>query len=139
MSKINELQLASGRRINLISINQWETYRGFLEGIPTKEINKDLIEEALDMVKPAPYLIEPIETPIIMERKYWAGTPASIPLKVCIAEFASFPRGGNPSHYDYSRLTLVWFQNEFAFPIEESILEEIRSLDWDKHASDFEF
>jgi hypothetical protein len=52
-----------------------------LEGVPTKEINKGLIEEALDMVKPAPYLIEPIETPILMEREYRVGTFSIDPFK----------------------------------------------------------
>jgi|CXWL01.1.fsa_nt_gi hypothetical protein len=146
MTKINEFQLASGRNINLIGINQRETYAGFLEGMPTKEINQLLIKEAVEAAKQlwneAPYLIEPIETPIIWKREYPLGIPASIPGKVCISQLRSFyPRGENMglSGLEYSLLTLVWFQDEFAFPIDDSILEKIHSLDWDRYATDCQY
>jgi hypothetical protein len=85
-----------------------------------------------------PYLIPPIETPIEIDRKYPFGTPASIPGITCIAQFDSFDPARDKS-MDASTLPIVWFQSDFAFPIEDSILEHIRLLNWEKYASDFQY
>jgi hypothetical protein len=34
----------------------------------------------------------------------------------------------------WSALTVIWFQDEFAFPIDPLVLIEIASIDWDAHA-----
>ncbi len=39
---------------------------------------------------------------------------------------------------DYSVLTVIWFQDDFAFPIDPQVLEQIRALDWEQLAQDFE-
>lgn len=38
-----------------------------------------------------------------------------------------------------SSLTIVWYQDGFATPIEESVLEHIKTIDWDKVAEGYEF
>lgn len=37
-----------------------------------------------------------------------------------------------------SELKIVWFQNLWAFPIDNIILEEIKNIDWEKYASDYD-
>lgn len=73
MAPKNELQLESGREIRLLAINQWGTYSGLLEGVPTKEMNEGTIKHTLAEAKRLwdgnPYLIQPPETPIELNRK----------------------------------------------------------------------
>jgi hypothetical protein len=55
----------------------------------------------------------------------------------CIASFnAALPVRDPDKHL--SALTVVWYQNEFALPIEQTVLEQLRLLDWDSFAVDVE-
>ncbi len=140
MSKRDEFRLSNGRVIRLVAIDQWGTYSGLLEGIPTKEMNERYIRRTLENVRDRwhfePYLIQPIETPIELGREYPFGTPASIPDITCVGRFDCFDIARDKS-MDGSTLRIVWFQSDFAFPIDSAIQEHIYSLDWEKYASDF--
>lgn len=142
MSNRSEFKLGDGRSIRLMSIDQWGTYSGLLEGVPTKEMNERYIRYTMDEARKRrnfePYLIPPIETPIEIDRKYPLGTPASIPGITCIAQFDCLDPARDKS-MDASTLPIVWFQSDFAFPIEDAILEHIRLLNWEKFASDFQY
>ena len=142
MIKRNEFQLTNGRSISLVAIDQWGTYSGLLEGVPTTEMNERHIRYTMDEARKRrnfePYLIRPVETPINLDRKYPFGTPASIPAITCIAQFNCFDSARDKSK-DASTLPVVWFQSDFAFPIDDAIVEHIRSLNWEKHASDFQY
>ena len=55
----------------------------------------------------------------------------------CMARFRSeekWPEDGSIGEYDYSILTIAWFQDNFAFPIAEDILEKIKEIDWNSNA-----
>ena len=34
----------------------------------------------------------------------------------------------------FSALSILWFQEDWMMPIDESILNQIKSIDWDKYA-----
>jgi hypothetical protein len=140
MFKQNEFILESGRKIRLRAIDQWETYSGLLEGVPTHEMNERIIKRALEAAEQRwhfePFLIRPEEASIDIGREYPFGTPASIPGIVCMAIFDCFETARDKSK-DGSTLPVVWFQTDFAFPIDEAIQAQIKSLDWEKFASDF--
>ena len=142
MPNQHEFQLNSGRLIRLTAIDQWGTYSGLLEGLPTREMNARIIKRTLEDAKQKshfdPYLIQPTETLIEMERKYPYGVPASIPAITCVAHFDCFDIARDASS-DGSTLSMVWFQSDFAFPIDEAILSHIQSVDWDKYASDYAY
>jgi hypothetical protein len=139
MSNRSEFKIRDGRSIRLIAIDQWGTYSGLLEGVPTKEMNERHIRYTMDEARKRrkfePYLIPPVETSIEIDGKYPFGTPASIPGITCIAQFDCFDPVKDKS-MDASTLPIVWFQSDFAFPIEDAILEHLRSLNWEKYASD---
>lgn len=142
MPSRNEFQLGSGRMIRLVAIDQWGTYTGLLEGIPTKEMNERHIRRTMDTARERwhfdPYLIQPIETPIELDRDYTFGTPASIPAVTCVGQFDCFDTARDNS-MDGSTLPIVWFQDDFAFPVDDVIQQHIQSLDWEQHASDFQY
>lgn len=140
MPNTTEFKLECGRTVRLVAIDQWGTYSGLLEGVPTKEMNERIVSRSLDQAKnrwnQKPYLIPPIETPIDLARKYPFGTPASIPGITCLAHFDCFDAVVDHK-MDASALTLVWFQTDFAFPIDDAVRADILMLDWDKNATDY--
>ena len=137
--KRTEFQLNNGRTIYLESINQWKTYSGLLEGLPTRRMNDRTIKGIVSNLKKTsgndPYLIEPVESPIDLDYDYPFGEPAQLPRIVCIASFHCLKPVQDDS-MDYSDLSVVWFQNQFAFPIDESAQNAIRSIAWKAYAID---
>jgi hypothetical protein len=142
MSK--EFQLRSGRTIGLCEFRQCLTYEGLLEGLPTEEMNQRTINALMSSPKTRsydvpPYLIPPVEKPVPFHHgdKYPFGTPSALPSINCIARFKSEPtRKGNG---DFSGLTVIWFQDDFAFPIDPAVIEQLESIDWDLYAGNREW
>lgn len=144
MSKVGNIQLASGRTIRLRSIKQRQEYAGLLEGLPTREMNKRSIDAVLAEVRRTdgcePYLVQPMEKAIeyLKGERYPFGEPAALPAIGCIGRFTCLEPARDSSK-DYSSLTVIWFQEDFAFPIEAGVLEQIRMLDWTRYALDYEY
>lgn len=138
-----EFRLAEGRDIGLVSLDQRFTYEGLLEGLPTVESNRRLLE-GLRVAKPAQrpdiacLLLPPPETLILWEseRPYPFGTPASLPAVICVGRFRSSApaRAG-----DYSELIVTWLQDAFALPISPDVVEQLTRIEWAKVASDLEY
>lgn len=138
----NDVLLESGRVIHLRSIEQWGTYSGLLEGIPTREMNHRIIKRTMDAAREKyhfePYLISPVEALIDGFPGYRFGTPAEIPSITCVATFECYSIARDES-MDASILPVVWFQSDFAFPIADNILVSLRLLKWEDVASDFQY
>jgi hypothetical protein len=142
MTTKHQFQLKSGREIQLITIYQWSTYSGLLEGLPTQEMNQRIIKGAVAKSREwwsmKPYLVAPTETLINLVNDYPFGTPARLPGITCLGRFEC----KDPVHdrdMAYSELAVVWFQPEFAFPIEELIETELHRMEWDAHAIDRDY
>lgn len=127
------LTLDDDSKVSMIALNQSRTYEGLLEGLPTTEMNVRTIARAIVSAQKiwgdAPQLIPPKVTPISVSRKYPFGDPASIPGILCLSRWESgFESRGD---LDGSAMcTIVWFQSEFALPIDEAVAVQIRSLNW---------
>jgi len=59
-----------------------------------------------------------------------------LPSTTCIALFNSTALSRRDSE-PYSSMVVVWFQNEFALPIEDEVLGLIRRIDWESQAADW--
>lgn len=147
MSKTGEIVLTSGREIGLISLNQSFTHHGLLEGAPTARMNQEIIDRAVQEERNkqhsrTPYLIPPAQTPITFpgSTRYPFGEPMRIPSILCIARYVSRLPAHDPSDpmLYYSQLSVIWFQEDFAFPIEGAVLEALSQIDWEKLAYDVE-
>jgi hypothetical protein len=57
---------------------------------------------------------------------------------VCVVRLDSHQPVRDQSKH-LSGLGVVWFQADFAFPIESAALEQLQSIDWDRHAVDWEY
>jgi hypothetical protein len=137
------LKLAqSGRDIRLNTLVQYHTYAGLLEGAPGQDINAALVQEAVDTARArlltvgTPFLIKPIERPLDPEVRPSRGLPQRmrLPNIVCLADFFSMDPAGDDRDL-FSSLPIVWFQDEFALPIDPNIEREIVAVDWDALAT----
>jgi len=133
-----KLTLHSGREITLTTLNQKRTYAGLLEGTPNAKSNNLGIEWTLKEAQrlcvegEKPYLITPPRRddnrePGDMRRLVEANPlhiPEWLPAVECIAQFQS----------STSFLVVVWYQEDFAPPIQEPALGQLLALDWDSLA-----
>ena len=77
------------------------------------------------------HLIKPEQVKIECAGEYLFGIPASLPVVTCIAE-SRFGKPYRDMNHFYSVLGLVWFQSNYAFPIEAKILKEIKLIPFSK-------
>jgi hypothetical protein len=131
--------LSNGRTIGLQSLKQWAVYAGLLEGLPTRQRNhaelKRLVEEVGRQDGRAPLLITPVQEPIEYEGRYPFGEPARLPSIGCIGRFHSHEPASDSSK-DCSDLTIIWFQDDYAFPLSPEVERAIVTVDWDALARD---
>jgi hypothetical protein len=136
--KHDNFTLASGRTIRLHALDQRAVYAGLLEGLPTREMNARtidaIIREARARTGQEPFLIAPAQTRIEYEGRYPFGEPATLPGIGCVADFVS--SGKDPLHY--TSLTVIWFQDDYAFPLSAEAAAALTALDWNAHVADQE-
>lgn len=136
-----KLIIDGDKEVTIKKIKQWVTYDGLLEGFPTLQMNNRILAGVKEAAKDfcgieEVCLIEPSQTPISYEGKYPFGDPASLPAVVCIAELWYYKACRDKSK-DYSSLGLIWFQEDYAFPIEEEILRKIREIPYSRICGEF--
>ncbi|MBC7768697.1 MAG: hypothetical protein H7124_07910 [Phycisphaerales bacterium] len=140
-----EIRLNSGRDVRLWELRQKATYEGLLEGLPTTRLNNIYLDRLIaehQKTDPAKscYLLAPQELPIELPpgETYPFGAPAKLPSVTCTGRFRSMKSARDVS-LDYSELVVIWLQDEFAMPIASDVVEQIKALDWEKLAGDFEY
>ena len=140
-----QLTLQSGRKITLQRLDQRMHYADALMGAPNARTNREHIKVALEEAgrfsasEISPHLSPPITRGYRREpgdSPRMSGVAEWLPDVRCIGLFHSFP-ACKPENF-YSALVVVWFQEEYAFPIEESALSELLALDWEALATDFD-
>ena len=139
----SELIIEFDKKVTIKTIKQWETYGGLLEGVPTKRSNKRTIERTKKEAKKITgvhqiFLIETEQKPIEHIKNYVFGTPASLPKITCVAElwYNDVFRDKNKM---FSSLCIIWYQEDYAFPIEEHILDAIKEIPFSKICGEFDY
>ncbi len=154
MPNIPRIELVSGRVVQLQELNQRFTYEGLQGDVPTTKMNQEIIERAVNramspFLKEGPLVIQPVEAAVELSdldldsprwkwKKEGSGDPARIPDILCEGRFES----STPIHdasQDGSALVIVWFQSYFALPIDPAIVEQIRAINWEGAAHDWEW
>lgn len=138
------IRLSDGRRISLARLYQYHTYAGLLAGLPDEAMNRRRIHEAVEYAQEKlgfagfPRLIPPqVETKAFPARPHRGPRTAYyLPSTTCIGEFLS-SAPARDADMPYSALTLIWYQDDFALPIAEGALAEIRRLEWGPMAEDW--
>lgn len=128
--------------VSIKRIRQRHTYEGQLEGYPNKKVNgyilEDVKKEATDYcgLKEV-FIVEPKQTPVTNSKAFPFPDAIELPSVVCIAELWYFGTFRNKT-MDCSSLGLVWFQNDFAFPIDQEILDKIKEIPFSKICREFD-
>jgi len=144
----NELIVDRNLSVRIQELYQYPTYSGLLEGLPHDKYNQRIIEGAKEdamrvMKLSAIHLINPIQTPIPYEGKYPFGTPMSLPSMCCMANLIykgnSLKNPKNTEDWFFAGLTVIWFQDGFAFPIASDILTQIKDIPFRKLCVETEF
>ena len=140
---MQDIIVEHNKSVIIKSIHQWMTYGGLLEGLPTDRMNKNILERLPDQIKQHCgdwpfYILEPIQTPIEFDDNYIFGKPMKLPSVICIIDLTFHKAVRNPQMHG-SSLIIAWFQNSYAFPIEDEIIEKFKKLAWSQYARDFEY
>lgn len=128
-----EIQIGD-RRVTAIGLSQVSVYADVLEGVPDLRVNAIYVNAALERARRTyhlePMLITPTQRPISRD-----GTKFALPKVCCAARF----RSEKPAHdlaAVRSEACVVWFQDEFAFPLDAEVANAMRLLDWLEFAND---
>lgn len=118
-------------------IFQTRTYYGLLEGVPNSKINKRMVNADISKGKrlfgiDTVHLISPVEKKQIFPS---GKEMSSLPKITCFAELSHY-KPMKDEEKECSTLCLIWYQDDFAFPIAEIILEQIKHLNWGELSED---
>lgn len=127
----------------IVEIKQYHTYRNLLEGIPNTRLNKIIVDRTIKEAKELfdlqnIHLIDPILTPIKYDGNYPFGRTESLPEITCMVELKCHS-AFKSENMDYSGLGLVWFQENYVFPIEKTITEYIETIPYRKECEEFSY
>jgi hypothetical protein len=131
----------TGREVRLINLNQSLTNFGWLEGGPNEAINAQSIERdkrqgTEEGAPPAHLLITPTQTRVEGSRP--GRDIFYLPAITCRALFRSL-RPARPHDDDgfwVSTLSVLWYQDTLAPPVDDAVAAALRAMPWDDLAQD---
>lgn len=144
MRDLSGIRLRSGRHVSLSEITQTRTYTGMLEGVPTTQSNRQLLERLVEKhrgpANRAVYLVPPKETltPLPDNAADPEGVPARLPAITCVARFESTSPARDADR-DSSDLIVIWLQDDFSTSASDATFNDLSAIDWEKHARDLDF
>jgi len=134
MGNRGDIEFAGGTRASLRSLYQSLTYEGLLDGVPTVEMTKRQLAEVGSRYRGADRGHDALvlEPPLKLLDDAVPSLPSSrcqLPRLFCTARFSRWPTA-NEVWRDESHLTLVWWQQRWALPIDEEVLAQLREVRW---------
>ena len=138
-----ELILDNNVTVTLVMLVQELTYNGLLEGFPNETMNQRIIQQ--NESQAAKLLYEPVIITLPPTVKTAAEGPVSafgayqkLPEVCCMALLKCHSTFKDKSK-DYAALGVVWYQDEFAFPIANNILTELKKVPFQQYCSEYEY
>ncbi len=148
-----EITMKCGRAITLQDLHQMQTYAGLSVGTPSNETNNRHVEWTIKRAKQLhslnsdPILIPPRRTKHFRESGDMDHIPGNskgyrptewMPMITSVGFFHSIQPTKN-SELDASTCVIIWFQDEFGLPTIKFINENMKNLDWDSYAVDYQW
>lgn len=132
------------RKASLEELRQSMTYESLLEGRPTTELNQRIIVGVIQDNEKSKYGVQPLLVPSVEKHieapegwDYDFGIPASLPRILCMGRLESRAPSSIGTG-DWSGLIVVWFQHEFAYPIDPDVLLYFSRKSWDGCAGSYD-
>lgn len=121
--------------VSISSLEQFLTYGNMLEGIPDQGYNEEIIYRVgLDKDFNEIFVIEPQQTKI----SYSSDNKYTIPSVICKVTVQSTKNLKDTSK-DFSSLRIVWFQDDYAFPIDKEIIEKLKEIPYYKLCGEYSY
>lgn len=138
-----DLILSGNISIRIESIFQELTYSAVLEGYPCEKLNQMVLNNKESYARRIfnineVYLIPPTVKFLDREEHEVWGKAQELPMVTCIAELKCLDVFKN-TEKDYSDLIVIWFQDSYAFPIQEDILEKILNIPYKEVCGEFDY
>ncbi|MCP4415459.1 MAG: hypothetical protein GY805_02480 [Chloroflexi bacterium] len=131
------MNFKNGVSPNIDRFLQIRTYYGLIEGVPDFEINANILKN--DKIEARRLLgIEAIHQINPTQRKRISSSGRELyflPKVKCIVEL-SYHKPTKDESKECSRLGLIWYQDKFAFSVNEKIIQSINDLDWEQLSID---
>jgi hypothetical protein len=137
-----QLILKEDVEVTITSIHQEITYDGLLEGYPCEKLNNMILHNTEIKAKnlffqDEIYMIKPVIK--VGEEEYGPfGKMMELPLVTCIAMLTCRKIFRDPDKH-FSALTVIWFQDQYAFPIHENIIEKITAVPFKEVCGEFHY
>lgn len=138
-SEIKHIIIDNDLEVEIEWLSQFKTYRNVIDGYPTEHRNNWIIEDILESAHKtnnpqSVYLIQP-EHKIMDDKIRKNGNPLDIwkeiPNIECHLRVSSKIIFNDKNQSD-STMLIIWFQDQFAFPIDPIIIEKIKTIPYRK-------
>ena len=160
LNPVRVILLEEKRPLLIDELVQYHTYRSLLVGVPEDRHTEELPATAMENAKsrfgasPEPVVIAPTLHSFSIEQQQHLREPGGdfeptgesfnrigrrLPKVTCIASLRCplpLVEPEKDAWFSYSRGTVIWFQENFAFPIDAEVMAQIRALDWNAVAID---
>lgn len=139
MGKLGDVDFADGVCASLRWLSQSLTYEGLLDGAPTDEMNRDRVASARERYRRSgrgpephdPLVIEPRHAQLPSREDDPFGQRSLLPRVFRAAEYWSLTPVPAEQTWGESYLVLLWWQDDWALPIDARVLEEVHRHSWD--------
>lgn len=138
----NIIIVEQDREVNIVQLHQYDSYMNVVFGYANACTNSYLLDSAIEKAKilcgiDEIYVIHPGLDKVNPEVTSKHPPYIELPKLICIAELRTdMTKGDQMATY---RLGVCWFQDEYAFPIDESILEEFKAIPFSRLCVEYEF
>lgn len=123
--------------VRIEKIKQFYTYQNILEGVPSEEDNEEIVRRAIRSLQTFTGLdhvhaIKPVMIPIPLDIRMRCDRVIETLPKICCMIKVNHDRPYKDLNMDYSALGILWFQSQFAMPIDPIILLRIKEINFKK-------
>lgn len=136
------LIMGDGIEVAITQMSQFITYKNIIEGVPGSEDNAKIMRLAPEKLKEFTwldeiYIVDPIMVPVPAHISYSHDEmKETLPKITCMVK-VNHQKAFRDYDMDYSQLGILWFQNEFAMPIDQAVLNQMANIPFKKLCGEF--
>jgi hypothetical protein len=118
-----------GITTELSALDQFRTYAGLLDGSPTHDMNKQMLDDLMARESGRSYVVRPEEHPWAVESDSPFGPFMRLSWIQCRGRFST----------GLADLCVIWFQDGWALPIDPAVRAHLRGVDFGALAAENDY